>query len=230
MVIPKLKYIFIYSCSGKYPKKNLRNFIKHIKVNYVTGEFIWTGHRDKKGYGKFSIGRKSYLAHRAAYEMATGILIPDGKVVMHKNDNPPDVNPDHLQVGTTQENTADMINKGRQVSRVGELAGNSKLTWIHVKEIRRLYATGKYTYKQLSKIFEVNDRNISNIINNKSWYDSNYIPNKTIDHTKKLTQEQKIEINRLYITDKYSHRQLGMIFGVAHSTIRYIINESITNM
>ena len=44
---------------------------------------LWTGGTSKDGYGHFSIGNKSYMAHRVAYEIETGHPIPDGLVIDH---------------------------------------------------------------------------------------------------------------------------------------------------
>jgi hypothetical protein len=38
---------------------------------------VWTGHRDKNGYGRISIDRRLRYAHRVAYELYVG-PIPDG--------------------------------------------------------------------------------------------------------------------------------------------------------
>ena len=68
--------------------------------------WIWTGSRDKQGYGLFSIevGRWSIRAHRYAYEHLIG-PIPVGKVLDHiECDNPSCVNPSHLEPVTNRSN------------------------------------------------------------------------------------------------------------------------------
>lgn len=81
------------------------------------GCWEWQGHRNEHGYGRVSVGGRRMYAHRLAY-LATHFVIPEGLVVMHRCDNPPCVNPDHLAIGTYADNTADMIAKGR--SRLGQ--------------------------------------------------------------------------------------------------------------
>jgi len=179
MLIPKLEYLFCYSCSGKYLKKDLIRIIKHIKINYITGCWEYTGYLDKDGYGQFDICRKGkrihISAHRAAYEMSNNKLIPEGLCVLHKCDNPKCVNVIKcLFCGTHQDNTQDMIKKRRRVCTVGDNNGMSKLTWTRVAEIRRLWLTGKYTRRQLADKSNIDITIISRIIQNKRWIDKNY--------------------------------------------------------
>jgi hypothetical protein len=72
----------------------------------------WRGTLSKIGYGHFSFGGRTYLAHRLAFLLAGGDSgMP---VVMHACDNPSCVNPAHLAGGTHVENMADMDGKGRR--------------------------------------------------------------------------------------------------------------------
>ena len=67
------------------------------------------------GYGRIFVDgdHRSRQAHVVAFELFKG-PVPKGKVVMHKEcDEPACCNPAHLELGTYQENTWDMIGKGR---------------------------------------------------------------------------------------------------------------------
>ena len=84
----------------------------------------WMAGKFSKGYGQFNAGRDATgrqdtrYAHRVAYQIATGID-PVDVVVMHSCDNPPCCNPAHLSLGTSADNIADAVRKGKY-ARNGE--------------------------------------------------------------------------------------------------------------
>lgn len=98
--------------------------LKFSKLHKITssGCWAWKGKLSKKGYGSIIIQGSKYRAHRVAYYLAYGSFSSD-LLVCHKCDNPCCVNPEHLWLGTTQQNTAESVSKGRartytQVERI----------------------------------------------------------------------------------------------------------------
>jgi hypothetical protein len=77
-----------------------------------------------KGYCYITRGRGTRLsAHRFIYETLIG-EIPDGKLVRHSCDNRACINPDHLLLGTSYDNSQDMVSRNRQ-ARLGQPSTNT---------------------------------------------------------------------------------------------------------
>lgn len=93
--------------------------------------------------------------------------VPNNFVVCHTCDKPYCVNPYHLFLGEVKDNVQDAANKQRHAH--GENNGQSKLTEDQVKEIRQFFIEGKYTKKQLTKVFCISRSVIHDIVTYNSW-------------------------------------------------------------
>lgn len=94
------------------------------KVAKTDACWLWTGRQFWDGYGAFDRRidgvKKIFKAHRQSYELSVG-AIPDGLHVLHRCDVRLCVRPDHLFLGTNDDNVADRTAKGRSSSHEGEL-------------------------------------------------------------------------------------------------------------
>lgn len=128
----------------------------------------WTAATNEHGYGVISApGRAngpSLKAHRVSADLAGQDVT--GRVVRHRCDNPPCVNPRHLIVGTQSQNIADMYERGR--ARIGSAKGQSPLNEHQVAEIRRRAAAGEMQ-KVLAVEYGVGKMTISRIVNRRTW-------------------------------------------------------------
>lgn len=143
--------------------------------------WAWTANRNRRGYGKFCLNKRQEPAHRVAYTLTYGD-IPAGLWVLHHCDNPSCVRPDHLYLGTHQDNMQDRHNRGRAASgesngsrmhpeRIlrGERCSWAKLTTEQVAAIRQEYATTRVTLHQLAAKYGVGKSQIHNIVRRKVW-------------------------------------------------------------
>ena len=102
----------------------MANELRRFESKYVVGEscWMWCAGVDKDGYGRFRLGKQKARANRVAYELYVGPIQP-GMVVRHKCDTPRCVNPSHLELGTSADNTNDCVVRGRHPSGPGIYAG-----------------------------------------------------------------------------------------------------------
>lgn len=165
---------------GKPTMPLMDRLYSHVCIDSVSGCWEWNGTR-RNGYGRLIVGsrtdgtRKSESAHRLSYKINFGV-IPDGMEVCHKCDNPACINPQHLFVGTRQDNVLDREQKGRNVVHTGEEKTNSKLTRKSVKDARWEYAHKRTSYQTLANRYGVSKRTIMNAIKGVTWKCVNYAP------------------------------------------------------
>lgn len=135
--------------------------------------WLWSGNVNPDGYGYFRYGsrtdntRRHVRAHRFAYELTHGD-IPPKMEICHHCDTPLCVRPEHLFVGTRQDNVRDCQSKGRTTK--GERSASAKLTAEKVIQLRRLYSEG-VNRQTLSEIFGISKAQIYKIATYQCWVD-----------------------------------------------------------
>lgn len=145
------------------------------RVVKTDGCWEWNGARSifvkrkGEGYGVMRAQGKNQFTHRFSWEIHNG-PIPNGLLVLHKCDNPPCVNPDHLFLGTYLDNARDRDSKGRLNHRniYGEEVGTSKLTTVQVLEMRRLHKDGVHR-NEIAKIFGRPVIHVNQIVYRYTW-------------------------------------------------------------
>lgn len=144
-----------------------------------------------------SLDGRTVKAHRMSWTLEHG-EVPEGLCVLHKCDNPPCVNPEHLFLGTKADNVTDMYDKERDVhvrgerhwshlrpeslargnqhgmrlhpeSRAsGEKNGSAKLTEEKVRRIFRLRSEG-WVQKRIGKEVGISQTHVARILSQKYW-------------------------------------------------------------
>lgn len=139
--------------------------------NYIfyspDGCWYWTGFINDGGYGMINVNRRPNIVHRLYYSLING-PIPKGKFVCHHCDNRRCVNPDHMFVGTTQDNVDDKVRKMRH--NYGSKVPQSKLDPISIgiiREAQRKFKRG--SQRKIAKYFNVSFATIGDIIKKRTW-------------------------------------------------------------
>lgn len=146
---------------------NRQLFYKNTKK--PEGCWDWIGRGGKsKSYPRTSINMIPMLAHRASWIIHFGD-IPNGLHVLHRCDNRRCVNPDHLFLGTHQDNMKDRDLKGRNRVAKGSKNGSARLTEKDVSEIRRRYVPWVCGVYQLAREFGVVPSTIHAIVQKRTW-------------------------------------------------------------
>lgn len=120
-----------------------------------SGCWLWIGSLNKCRYGLFQVDGRQGLAHRHSYEMHIG-KIPDGLCVLHKCDTPECVNPDHLFLGTQQDNIADMNAKDRQTRK------------LDAQQVRGIRASAG-SLRSIGEKFGISVEQVRNVRSRRDW-------------------------------------------------------------
>lgn len=136
-------------------------------VNKTDGCWLWTSGLDKDGYGAFRAEHdgKMYLrAHRYSYAIHKG-KVPSLLEVCHTCDVRACVRPDHLFLGTSADNTADKMAKGRH--RV--INGESHYKAVLTEEQARAILLDPRPHSQIANAYGVARTTISSLKARYSW-------------------------------------------------------------
>lgn len=116
--------IKIYNAIRTGSDQDVLDAIRERCIVPDSGCWEWQGFRSTSGYGRVSTGRRKTKTqeqtHRVTFEYATGIK-PGEMVIHHKCANRACCNPEHLQLATQIENTAEMHARRSLEAQIDEL-------------------------------------------------------------------------------------------------------------
>lgn len=161
-----------HTLENNYPPQLKAKFLERLQKYNLPGLpdecWEWQGSKAFYGYGSILYEGGLYRTHRVAWEVYHS-PIPDKMCVLHKCDNPKCVNPSHLFIGTQSDNMKDRDKKGRGNQVGGTKHYKSKFTLKQIKQIRELYATGRYDQYALADMYECHQPTICRIVRKETY-------------------------------------------------------------
>jgi len=123
------------------------------KVNPDTGCWVWQLYTNEDGYGVmwYEEKRKPERAHVVFYERSKG-SVPKGKTLHHTCENPPCVNPEHLE----------------PLTRVEHRRQHGVLNINSVRKIREMKKKG-LSSREIAKILGRPRSTIQNVLKARTW-------------------------------------------------------------
>lgn len=195
---------------GKYTKSKHKCVERSVeerfwsKVQKSPECWIWMASTTSFGHGVFFINGRQDLAHRAAYTLCVG-SIPGDLHVLHHCDNPRCVRPDHLFLGTHQDNMRDMRDKGRSgVWKSPEKLARGERSGRYTKPGRTAHGERHGTHTHPEKVARGEKQGSAKL----TWNDVRLI--RTLFRSRTTTVRAAAE-------------QLSVQFRVSNTTIRNII-------
>ena len=137
-------------------------FREKVRVNPSNGCHEWTGTLKQNGYGFVTQNGKRLLAHRAA--MINAGYDVEGWHVLHKCNNRKCVNPEHLYLGTHEENMEDMAADG---SKKGERHHNCQLSDADVMRCFELRYVERKRVKDIAALYGLSPKYVSALLSGK---------------------------------------------------------------
>lgn len=164
-------------------RARIESIVEHVEHREgLSVCWVSTGRRCGNGYTQLRVaGAPTDMTHKLAVWAWTGIMPPADSVVLHACDNPPCCNPDHLTVGTHEENMADRGAKRRYVH--GTRCHNAALDEQKVRELRLRRSWG-WKIRELAEHFGISKAQAERVVYGQAWThvapnpedDGNHIP------------------------------------------------------
>lgn len=201
-------------CSGKcreqkvpieeYKQNRFRQILTKTIITNL-GCMEYQGCLYPSGYAQIRAFGKQESGSRIIWRLIKG-EIPEGMCVLHKCDNRKCINPEHLFLGTPQDNMVDKVNKGRQFH---------KLNQIQKLEILTLIQKG-IQYRKIAKIYSVSPMSIVYIAkqNNITRYEKQHCSRSEFFKIKQKILEM--------LKQDYSYKEISIKLNVKYKYVAHI--------
>ncbi len=140
-------------------------FWEKVDVKSDSECWNWNAGVVSSGYGVICIKYLNYCAHRISYYIHYK-KDPGELLVCHECNNKLCVNPQHLFLGTQQDNVQHAFDTGIVIHK-GNLHPNARFRDSHSHEIRKLADT--MSQGKIAKLFNVSPSAIWQILTRKTW-------------------------------------------------------------
>lgn len=163
----------------------------------------------------------SRRVHTLVCETFHGLKPSPQHEVRHLDSNPINNHYRNLRWGLKSDQSDDKVRNG-----------TVKLSREKAAQIRRLFASHKWTQGDLATRFGVNRATVQEVLQNKLWTDPGYTPLSDLggehrvgeqNHAAELTWHKVRAIRKKYATGKYRHEDLAAEYGVVKATITYLL-------
>jgi len=214
-----------------------QRFERYYEVDGETGCWEWQKFTNECGYGKITDNGKPRMAHRVAFELYRDEGLPEfspDHQINHTCHNPACVNPDHLYIGTAQENTQDAmeIDAWGDNRRRGSEVGTSKLTEDEVVEIKERCLSGE-SQKDVAEDYGVAHATVNKIMVGEQWQHVGPDVSKAdttpdvrygeSNNRSVLEPDDVREIRRLYNDEGMTYREVADEMGIGKNTVGRIM-------
>lgn len=144
------------------PAEELMGRLEGKRYISSTGCWEWLGTKNPKGYGMISVDGYMHSVHRIMASLCLNFDINDRtQHVLHTCDNPSCFNPEHLKIGTNNDNVQDRFDRHKW----GAIA---KLTPEQIEQIKIEVLRGRKQW-EVALQFGVSSSTVSRIVNRKRW-------------------------------------------------------------
>jgi hypothetical protein len=185
-----------------------------IEIN-ERGCWIWRGAHNPDMYGQIKVGDKTWATHRVTYTAVKG-EIPRGKVIRHTCDQRACCNPAHLLVGDHEDNTQDILDRGRSKHR-------RVLSAEEIQRIREMRASGE-TKRAIAEALHCNWDAVSRAIDAGSVdVVRQGRPRGSRNLHVRVTEEAKAQMRALYATGKHTQQALAEKFECDQTYVSLIV-------